>query len=264
MLAILGAAFATIFVQAMDGNSSKSSETQSRATTSLVVPGWVWIALLGLGAAVIGILAWFLVQKYRAERAESAARLEEAKRERDAIELAMERLREKMALPSLVELNRIMLDQYHGIATDQAAKSYRSSQRAMWLGFSALVVSFFSALAVQQPDFRIAAAVFGASGSALAAFLSRTYLRVYERSLEQLNRYFNQPLLNSYYLTAERLAEGLGANAKNEATREIVRHLLRETVVVGEARILPPRKSRRKAASSVPDGPAAPPAGSDG
>jgi TRADD-N domain-containing protein len=245
---IIGAA-ATIFA---GSGQSKTSESRNEVP-SVSIPAWFWVVLLALVLVAVAMLIWFVVQRYRVERAESAYRLEELKRDRDVLESAVERLRDKMALPSLVELNRIMLEQYHGIATDQATRSYRSSQRAMWLGFAAIVVAFFSALAVQQSDFRIAAAVLGLSGSGFAAFLSRTYLRVYEHSLEQLNRYFNQPLQNSYYLTAERLADGLNADAKNEAMREIVLNLLRETALVREAEVLSPKKARWRAGSPAAD-----------
>jgi len=148
---------------------------------------------------------------------------------------AIERLREKMALPSLIELNRLMLDQYHEIATDQAEKSFWSSQRAMWTGFGLLLASVGSALLIGPNETKFAVTSLGLASAALAGFLGRTYLRVYDSSLEQLNRYFNQPLLNSYYLTAERLVADYSNDNRDQMINEIVRHLLHTTDLIGQS-----------------------------
>ena len=47
----------------------------------------------------------------------------------------------------------------------------------------------------------------GAIGSAIAGYVTATFLKARSESLSQLNYYFQQPLATSYLLTAERLAD---------------------------------------------------------
>ena len=63
-------------------------------------------------------------------------------------------------------------------------------------------------------------------GGALSGFLSRTYIRVYERALQQLNQYFNQPLLNSYLLSAERIIGEMSVEARDCAYEAVLQRLL--------------------------------------
>ena len=63
-------------------------------------------------------------------------------------------------------------------------------------------------------------------GAALAAFLNRTYLQMYGQTLSQLNRYFEQPVLTGYYLTAERLSQGLKDDPESEMRRRIIDQVL--------------------------------------
>ncbi|WP_326718078.1 MULTISPECIES: hypothetical protein [unclassified Streptomyces] len=45
-------------------------------------------------------------------------------------------------------------------------------------------------------------------------------------TLSQLHRYFEQPVLTGYYLTAERLAQGLGQDPESEMRRRIIDQIL--------------------------------------
>ncbi|MZE76704.1 hypothetical protein [Streptomyces xinghaiensis] len=44
--------------------------------------------------------------------------------------------------------------------------------------------------------------------------------------MSQLNRYFEQPVLTGYYLTAERLAQNLGEDPESEMRRRIIDQVL--------------------------------------
>ena len=65
-----------------------------------------------------------------------------------------------------------------------------------------------------------------AIGSVVAGFISNTYLRVYERTLVQLNFYFQQPLVTSYVLTAERLADKMTGSQRDDAQKQIIDRVL--------------------------------------
>ncbi|MFB7443079.1 hypothetical protein ACFC01_33070 [Streptomyces mirabilis] len=183
------------------------------------IPSWVGPAVLFgvMALAVAGISVYWLVSK---------ARLKEAERERKILESAADRLREKMELPSLVDFNRVLLDRYHGIATDQATKAYNASRVAMGIGLAILVVAFFAGWQLNAQGDRLFVGSFAAVGTAFTAYLSRTYMQTYERALQQLNQYFNQPVLNGYFLTAERIASTLRDDRRAVVMEMIVGDIL--------------------------------------
>jgi hypothetical protein len=104
----------------------------------------------------------------------------------------------------------------------------------MWTGFAWLIVCFSAGFIFPDHAAPILIGSLAATGGALAAFLGRTYLRVYERSLQQLNQYFNQPLLNSYYLNAERLIDELSPTKKDEFLGTLLLRLLEGTGVLAK------------------------------
>ncbi|TKS96258.1 hypothetical protein [Streptomyces lasalocidi] len=183
------------------------------------LPSWVWPVVVGLVAAMLGAAVWayWLVQR---------AKLKEVARERNALESAADRLRERMGLPSLVDFNRVLLDRYHGIATDQATKAYRSSRFAMAVGLVILNLSFFAGWRLNAQGDRVFVGSVGAVGTAFTAYLSRTYMQTYERALQQLNQYFNQPVLNGYFLNAERIADTLPDERRTAMLEQVVADIL--------------------------------------
>ncbi len=189
--------------------------------TSAVVVAIVIVSGLIMTAALLA--AGFY---WRAKNMEINIAQENARRQREEIEKTLKRLRERMSLPSLVELNRLMLTEYHSIATHQAQRSFGSSQRAMLGGFSWLIACFTAAILADSFNGKIIAATMAPAGGILAAFLGRTYLFVYERALVQLRQYYNQPLLHSYYLAAERLTSEMSLDAKDRLLENVVEQLL--------------------------------------
>jgi hypothetical protein len=215
----IGAAFRTT------PGTSPASPDPSNNATPIDVPLWIWASLLGV--LVAGLIAWLVYLYFRGKlAAEDSQRIAaQAEREEAAVASALDQLREKMSLPSLLDLNRLSLNRYHDIATDQANKSFRSGQRAMWIGFAWLLACLTASALVAEGERRLILGSFGILGGALAAFLGRTYLRVYETSLHQLNQFYDQPLLNSYYLSAERLATESG-ELQDALMRDIVGSML--------------------------------------
>jgi len=192
-------------------------------------PSWATWSIVVTVGILVGSVVMFLFVSLRLKREAAQEERRRIQGEQEAYNQAIDRLRERMALPSLIELNRIMLDTYHQIATGQATRSYRSSQRAMWCGFIWLVACFTAGLALQSISGVAFAGLLASVGGLLSAFLSRTYLRVYERALDQLNQYFNQPLLNSYYLTAERLVEQVPQGSRASMVGKMIDQLMSTT-----------------------------------
>ncbi|MEU6421112.1 hypothetical protein [Streptomyces spiralis] len=214
MIAAIGAAFMLVV------NTVLGSDGDKKLQASEPLPPWVMPVTVGIATAFVaaGFWAYWLVQR---------AKWREAERERKALESAADRLRERMELPSLVDFNRVLLDRYHGIATDQATKAYRSSRFAMAVGLVVLVVAFFAGWRLNAQGDRLFVGSVAAVGTAFTAYLSRTYMQTYERALQQLNQYFNQPVLNGYFLNAERIAASLpDERKKTEILEQVVVDIL--------------------------------------
>ncbi|MFD7452818.1 hypothetical protein [Kitasatospora sp. NPDC059827] len=211
---IAPATLATVALVGLVTNQSNSKNGESKP-----VPVWVVLVLAGLVAIVVCYLSWL----YYGTRRQA---LEESARQREALESAADRLRDKMELPSLVDFNRTLLDAYHDIATKQAEKAYKSSRIAMNVGLVVLIAAFGAGWRYNTQGDRLFLGSVAAVGTAFTAYLSRTYMHTYERSLQQLNQYFNQPVLNGYFLTAERLARSLPEDRQSSVMERIIGDVL--------------------------------------
>ncbi|MFI2411386.1 hypothetical protein [Streptomyces sp. NPDC018947] len=220
-LALLGLSSTTLasigVVAANSGSSTGLTDIQS-----ILLVVFVTLALGSL----------FGVEFLRTRR-DQAARAAQQKAEESAID----RLREKMELPSLIDLNRLMMDRYHDIATKQASKSFRWSLIAMGIALAAILGGASLALSKHSTPDRVLIGALAALGATLSGYLSKTYLSVYYRSLRQLNQYFNQPLLNSYFLSAQRLVEELprGSDQRNALYAKIIDEILSSAMKMHDA-----------------------------
>ncbi|WUR84296.1 hypothetical protein OG967_38780 [Streptomyces phaeochromogenes] len=165
------------------------------------VPLWLWILIGVAVTAVAGAAIYLLVKQIRREDLQLQADEEaaELQKQMDAQKLAD--LKTVTPLATLLELNQSQIDEYHRIATDQADRSFRSSQRAMALGLVVIVGCFAAGLYFGNGQTKVFVAAIAGVAAALSAFLNRTYLQMYGQTLSQLNRYFEQPVLTGYYLT---------------------------------------------------------------
>jgi uncharacterized membrane protein len=218
------AAAVSFFVSASSSRTSTATGSPSsismHLTTTDIIALVIIIGLIVFVASLAGIFYW------RSKLQSTQALYDQERRQREEVEQILERLRDRMSLPGLIELNRLMLTEYHSIATIQAQKSFKSAQRAMLAGFTWLIICFTAVIVVNSLEGKIVAAALAPVGGMLAGFLGRTYLFVYERSLIQLNQYYNQPLLNSYYLAAERLTSEMSAEARDRMLEKVVDQLL--------------------------------------
>ncbi|MET7788107.1 hypothetical protein ABZS93_16060 [Streptomyces sp900116325] len=210
-----------LFIAASVIGAASAAVALGDSTTNMEepLPGWFIPAFSVLAVLVIAALIWFLIMR---ERQRAAARQEE----QDKVESAAHYLRERMELASLVNFNRVLLENYHGIATRQANKSFVSSLVAMGIGLGVLVAAFWASMQYNALGERVFIGSLAALATAFVGYLSKTFLAVYDRSLQQLNQYFNQPVLNGYFLTAERIAERLDNPMKQELTAQIVMDVL--------------------------------------
>jgi hypothetical protein len=186
--------------------------------TTLEIAGSSALVLVGLG--LIGA-ALALRSEARAafyERQEQAARR--------GVDEALDELAVETDLPGLLRLNRRQMEQYETLTRRQASSSYRISHVALAVGLVGLIAGSVSAVVVDGESARIVAGALAVSAGAIASFVARTYLRIYERTLAQLNHYFEQPLVSSYILTAERLVDKMSPERRDDALADVVVNLL--------------------------------------
>lgn len=130
-------------------------------------------------------------------------------------------------LARLLSANRDLLDEYQRPVRRQARTSYTFAQIAIFVGLLLLIGGVVITLLASDSSAKLGVAGVAAVGAAVSGYVARTYLRVYERAQDQLNFYFREPLISSYLLTAERLAEKLTGNLKDEVHAEMVREMVR-------------------------------------
>ncbi|WP_406445421.1 hypothetical protein OHB00_49540 [Streptomyces sp. NBC_00631] len=114
---------------------------------------------------------------------------------------------EDRQLGILSELNRQEVLRYHDIVTRQAAQSFRSGQLAATAGLLVVGVCLWVGLKNDGLYTKGFSGAIAAISTAVSAYINRTYMRMYEKSIDQLSRYFDQPVVTGYYLTAERMAK---------------------------------------------------------
>ncbi|WP_206666494.1 hypothetical protein [Streptomyces galbus] len=109
-------------------------------------PRWLWILIGVVVTAVAGVAIYLLIKQIRREDLQSQAAEEAAERQKEIDAQKLADLKTVTPLATLLELNQSQIDEYHRIATDQADRSFRSSQRAMALGLLVIVGCFAAGL----------------------------------------------------------------------------------------------------------------------
>jgi hypothetical protein len=133
----------------------------------------------------------------------------EEKYVRNAADEAIDELSATSRLTDLMKANRRQMSAYDVIARYQAQSSYRNSQIAMAIGLAILITGAAVAITVQDDTAKIVTASLTAIGATVSGYISKTFLQTYNTTLRQLNYYFEQPLISSYILTAQRLADSV-------------------------------------------------------
>lgn len=195
------------------------------ATTAVLsdVPSTTATIIVG---AVVGVVLTAIMVSFQAQVA--AAERGGVTRAREDQAALLEDITKVQGIPELGELlefNERQMQVYQELSLAQARSSYRRSQVAFLIGL-ALIVGAIAASFLADTTTKVAAGGIGGLGGAFSGYLSATYLRVYERTLDQLNFYYRQPLINSYLLTAERLVRAMGTESHDKAYDQLVGQVL--------------------------------------
>jgi hypothetical protein len=132
---------------------------------------------------------------------------------------------ETPSLRNLLLLNRQEMTNYHELTKQQARRSFSNSLVAMWLGFLIVgaCILIIALPGVTDENSKLTVSLLGSVGTIVSGFITRTFLKQRTLSIDQLNRFFNQPLVTSYLLTAERIAlEQPSADVKTESLNRVI------------------------------------------
>ncbi|MFD9589916.1 hypothetical protein ACFWBM_35100 [Streptomyces sp. NPDC059980] len=204
----------------MLGGEQKGASLSSGTIRTFEIIGLVILLLI-----VAASIPWFIARRtyMQNQNVTFAQRLEE---ERELHAQAMEKLKQASELATLMQLNQEQIDTYHRIVTGQADKSFKSSRIAMSLGMLLLVGAAVAGAWVPFEQVRWFIGGLATLSTLLSGYLNRTYLTLYKESIGQLNRYFDQPVLNGYHLAAERIAGKLGEQHQDEVRKQIITKIL--------------------------------------
>ncbi|MCX4504551.1 hypothetical protein [Streptomyces anulatus] len=216
--------------------SAAGSLTNGEWGKTEVPPAVLWGFAISFAAVFLAVVIPYFATRRRYLQNENKRFADVMKHQKEYEKEAIEKLKKSTELATLMELNQGQIKDYHTIVTNQADKSFRSSQTAMGIGITMLVGCLIGGFYVDAAQLRWFLAAVAAISSTMTAFLNRTYLSMYRDSIAQLNRYFDQPVLNSYYLTAERLSEGLGPEAQHEVRRHIIVEVLKTSASMSDKR----------------------------
>ncbi|MGW6684942.1 TRADD-N-associated membrane domain-containing protein [[Kitasatospora] papulosa] len=133
-----------------------------------------------------------------------------------------------LGLPQLWKTTHLRLEYYHDIATGQAKKSFALAQVSMVIGFALVVLFVILALVASTTAGAIVAGGLGTVSAALSAYISRTFIRSQESAATHLRSYFDEPLVLSRYLAAERLIAdgGLSQDQRAEVLAALVQAMV--------------------------------------
>jgi hypothetical protein len=128
---------------------------------------------------------------------------------------------------NLFDLYSKQIDKYQTETQARAGWSFIFAIFSMVSGLA--FVAWGGAHILMNPGWEHVAAGTGISaiGGSIGAFITKTFLDVHRLSLSQLNHYFQQPVLNSYILTAQRVVECIDEKtAKRKAYESILASVL--------------------------------------
>ncbi|MEU2866387.1 hypothetical protein ABZ672_50395 [Streptomyces mirabilis] len=219
-------------VGAVTDGSSKGKQDDQSMRNPFYSSWFIWVIAILAIVAVVSLIA-FLISRRRYMANENKRFNQILTAEEEYKQEVLEKLRKETELATLMGLNQGQINEYHRIVTEQADKAFRSSRVAMGVGLLLLVSAAFAGAYVPLEQVRWFIGALAAFSTLLSGYLSKTYLTLYRESIGQLNRYFDQPVLNSHYLTAERLAESLDRKDAVEVRRQIIDEVLAASAKVG-------------------------------
>ncbi|MFF0637720.1 hypothetical protein ACFYTS_35110 [Nocardia sp. NPDC004151] len=151
---------------------------------------------------------------------------------RKNLDEAVENVADPNDLLKLMEVNRRQMEAYDVQARAQGRSSHRSSLFAMMAGLAIVGAGLWITVNADDTATKYSAAIVAAVGTATGGYIARTFIRVNTAAQQHVRYYFGQPLVQSYLLTAERVAERLPSGKRDAQYVLIVEAALRQAGMV--------------------------------
>jgi hypothetical protein len=179
------------------------------------------LAALGLTVFVLGILAAAEGRRRYTELLERQLKGE--------VDDAVGDIKGPDDVMGFVRANRKQMQCYDALARSQASSAHIATLGAGIAGLLAVGAGLLVAVTADAAASKYAAAIIAAVGTATGGFIATTFIRVQESAMEQMRYYFQQPLIQSYLLCAERLLTKLDDNDRPAETKTLIAAAIAQT-----------------------------------
>jgi hypothetical protein len=127
-----------------------------------------------------------------------------------------------LALGSLFKLYSKQIERYQDETRSRASWSFYAALIAMFSGFGFVLWGGQYGLTDAKWDHIAVGSFIATIGGSISAYITKSFLSVHKLSLQQLNRYFEQPVINDHILMAQRLADNLGDPENRQRSYELI------------------------------------------
>lgn len=141
-------------------------------------------------------------------------RLDELMKAQDSLEVrtkqvakCIEEIRSSMEMKRLFNLYSKQIEKYQVQTRIRATWSFMFAIFSMIAGLGFVIWGGIVLLTAKETIVLTAGGIISAIGGGVGGFITKTFLDVHKLSLNQLNRYFKQPVINDHILMAQRLAD---------------------------------------------------------
>lgn len=197
-------------VWSADLSSSSSMETSSGFLLAVAAP---------ILAMMVGTVAFSRVS--RSSDLRSTVALKKA-------ETALQDVKDPDDLIGLIKANASQMESYDAMARTQATQSHLASLIAMFIGLALVAAGVMVAVFAPDTVSKITGSSLSAVGAVVGGYISRTFLLNGRQASENAVYYFQQPLVTSYLLTAERLLAQLPDSERHQALSATINTVLRQ------------------------------------
>lgn len=130
-------------------------------------------------------------------------------------------------LNDLFKLYSRQIESYQEQTRSRASSSFMFAIIAMFAGIIFIFWGFSYMVNNPSLDASLAGSAISTIGGAISAYITKTFLAVHQLSIQQLNRYFRQPVINDHIVMAQRLADQLeDPLAKKQAYEAIINQVV--------------------------------------
>lgn len=177
---------------------------------------WFFAAFLILIAVCFVIFAFLAFSRITFQEDRKVTDL---KQERLAIQ---EKIRERTSsnIIEIIQLNLNQLDEYYTINKNQARNSFYTSLFLIFLGF--LTITFAIVISLSNPNLNISIPVISGISGVLLQFIGGANFFIYRKTLEQVNRFYNNLIKTQDTMLAIELCRQIDDDEKKKNLMEKV------------------------------------------